>query len=1279
MPLFTSIGFDLTVTTVFTPLITGNSIVIYNCEYESDALLKIALNNKIKVAKMTPAHLNILNNVKDNCYSIKRFILGGEELLEETAENTINLYGEDIVIYNEYGPTEATVGCMIYAYKKDTVLDKKSVLIGVPIDNTKIYIMNNGKLCGKGMAGELFIGGIGLAKEYLNKPELTAEKFIEDPFNKGEIIYRTGDLVRFTVDNNIEYLGRIDEQVKIRGFRIELGEIKTAIRKMENVKDAVVIARENQNNEKLLFAYVVSNNELDLGFIKENIKKYLPEYMIPAYMMQIDEIPVTNNGKVDKKALPEIELTTTVEYVEPRNQMERAICEVYSEVLNIEKVSIKDNFFEIGGHSLNATKVVNRIEVKTKVKITLKEIFKNPIVEDLAKAVEIIGTTEYKEIPKAEEKEVYPMSSAQKRLFLVNEIDDTKIAYNMPMVIYLKDNIDLDKIERVIEKIVDRNEILRTSFHIENGEAVQRIHKKAEVEIEYIECKEKEVQSEVDKFIRPFDLGKAPLLRAEIINTEKTNILLLDMHHIISDGETINIFTNEFNSLYNGIELEEKRVQYKDYSEWLRNRDISAQKEYWINQFSDEIPVIDLPYDYKRSKVQKFNGDKRNIKVSSEMKEKIKSIAKATGTTEYMIFLSSLMVLLKKYSRQDDIIVGTPIAGRVHKDTENMFGMFVNTLAMRGKPEDKKTFDIFLKEMKDITLKAFDNQEYPFEELVEEVNVNRDMGRNPIFDVMFNYSNNEEESLDILSNRTNDINVGGTITKFDLTCNVISDTECYLVQFEYRTDLFRGQTIENMIKHYLIILDKVLSNLNVLIESIEVVTEEEKEIIINKFNNTYCEYPQDKTMIELFEETVDKFPDNIAIESENESITYDMLNKKANQLARKLRVLGIKNDDYVAMVTETSIETLIAICGIIKSGAAFVPIDPKYPKERINYIIADCKPRAIVTYKAKIDTELPVIDIEDNSIFTGENYNLDIINNKNSLIYAIYTSGTTGKPKGVMIEHNGVVNLREYFIRNHNITEKDIILQFASFSFDAVISELCMSIFVGAKLCMLPSTIKNNLGLFEKYIVEKKVTVAILPPQYLLQVDVSSLRAIISAGSESNKEIILRNSKGIVYSNDYGPTEGTVCATHWKYNAIKEIGDKIPIGKPIENKQVYILDGNNLCGIGIPGELCIAGVGLARGYINNEKLTDEKFIKNPYGSGKLYRSGDLARYLIDGNIEYLGRIDEQVKIRGFRIELGEVENVIREISCILDVAVIVKDNKHGDKVIYALLIVHITR
>jgi len=1267
--LLTTYVFDGSIKNIFAPLVSGRSLYVINESIRLDfgKLLDYININSIDAIDGTPTHLKIFKDELHKLNKLKVALIGGEKL-DSNIVDLFNRYSK-IDIYNVYGPTEATVDSTSYKCVGTSI---SNIPIGKPISNMHVYILNEKSLCGVGVPGELCIAGDGIARGYLNRPELTKEKFVDNPYGEGKM-YRTGDLARWLPDGNIEYLGRFDDQVKIRGFRIELGEIESELLKVDKVKDAVVIAKEDDNGDKAISAYIVSDEEISVGDLRNTLGNTLPEYMIPSYMMQIENIPVTRNGKIDKRALPKIETKSESEYIAPRNEIEEKVACVFEEILNVEKVGVKDSFFELGGHSLRAMRTINRIEAETGVRLPLKTIFANPTVEGLSNLVKAESGEEYIPIPKAEGKEFYPMSSTQKRMYLINQIDCDGTAYNMAQGLRLRGEVRVEAIQDTVQKIINRHEILRTDFLMIEGELVQKIRENVTVNLENVEdviTAESELLSE---FTKPFNLENAPLLRVKLVERTDHHLLLIDMHHIISDGMSMGIFIQEFGLLYNEEKLDDLTHQYIDYSEWMRIRDISSQKEYWVNEFSDEIPVLDMPIDYARPKEQSFKGALVFGTIEEDLSEQLRKLASRTGATEYMILLSALMVTLSKYSRQEDIVVGSPISGRTHKDTERMLGMFINTLAMRGCPEGNKQYNEFLDEVKESCLKAYENQEYPFEELVEAVEVRRDMSRNPLFDVMLVLQNNEDARFALKDIDIEYLKHNITIEKFDLTFNIYNQEGQFRIGLGYCTDLFKEESAQRILSHYIRVLEQIANNCESKINEIEVVTAEERALIIHSFNDTAEEYPKGKTMVELFEEQVEKTPDNIAVLFKDEKLTYAELNRKANQLARKLRRHGVKPDDFVVIMAERSIEMIVGIYGIVKAGGAYVPIDPMYPVDRINYMLEDCAPKAVVAYKAGVEKELPVIDLGDNKIWEEVSTNLCKVNKPSDLAYCIYTSGTTGKPKGVMVEHKGIPNMINYFKNKIAVSENDTILQFANIAFDTSVWETTMAILVGGSLAIVPESIKLDIKELVRYAQEQNVTVATLPPNYYMQTNDFEPETIITAGSKSTADLVekVKNSR---YINSYGPTETTVCATHWECMDVENMPTNIPIGKPISNTHIYILNAHSLCGVGVPGELCIAGDGIARGYLNRPELTKEKFVDNPYGEGKMYRTGDLARWLPDGNIEFLGRFDDQVKIRGFRIELGEIEYELLKVDNVKDAVVIAKEDDNGDKAISAYVV-----
>jgi amino acid adenylation domain-containing protein len=753
---------------------------------------------------------------------------------------------------------------------------------------------------------------------------------------------------------------------------------------------------------------------------------------------------------------------------------------------------------------------------------------------------------------------------------------------------------------------------------------------------------------------------------------------MVDFHHIVVDGVSSSILLKEFMELYKGENLVETVLQYRDYSEWQNSLEekgiIKEQEEYWVNRLDGELPVLNIQTDYERPRVKSYEGGRLNFVIGKELTEKLNKVAKDTGVTLYTVLLAAYNVMLSKYTGQEDIIVGTAHAGRSQAELDNVVGMFVNTVALRNCPKGSKSFREFLEEVKTNTLRDFENTDYQFESLIRKLDIKRDSSRNPLFDVMFVLENIDFDSRGY-NERIKLIESEFNISKFDLTLTAVETGSGISFSLEYCSKLFNENTIEMMSEHFINILNYVATKTNVKLCEIDIVSEYEKNKLLEEFNDTKTSYPKDKTIKELFEEQVEKTPNNIAVVYEDKQLTYKELNERANSLARVLRDKGVKEETIIGIMVERSLEMIVGMMGILKAGGAYLPIDPEYPEDRIKYMLEDSNALILLTQNKlveNIDYNGKIIDLEDERLYEKEKSNLYKMSEPNNLAYVIYTSGTTGKPKGVMLNHLGISNLKVMFQNDMNIDERDKIIQFASFSFDASVWETTMALLNGAQLNILSKEIINNHIKFVDYLNNNGITVATLPPVYLNNIDsneIKTLRLLITAGSAIKKEMLNKWSSKVKYINAYGPTETTICSTKWHYSEnVKEL-DAVPIGKPINNLKVYIVNKNlELLPIGVAGELCVGGEGLARGYLNREELTKEKFVNNPFSPGtKMYRTGDLAKWLPDGSIEFLGRIDDQVKIRGYRIELAEIENVINGYEKVKECVAVSKNNKLGEK------------
>jgi amino acid adenylation domain-containing protein len=1298
----TPFTFDVSVWEMFWWAVTGASVYFLEPGGEKDpnAIIQCIHQHKVSTVHFVPSMLSIfLDHVKvmdevEPISSLKRVFCSGEALGVSQAKNFNNLLHDtmQVELMNLYGPTEAAIDVSYFNCSTDD--DLQLIPIGKPIDNIQLYILDQvGKLQPIGIMGELCIAGVGLARGYLNRNELTAEKFVDNPFTPGEKMYRTGDLARWLPDGNIEYLGRMDHQVKIRGVRIELGEIEKQLEVYPVVKDAVVVTKIDESGSTYLCAYFTAENDVVIGDIKKHLAANLPSYSIPSSIVQLEHLPLSSNGKLDRKVLPDPDRTSTmaIEYTPPSTKLEEKLVTVWQQVLGIQPVGIDYNFFELGGHSLRATSVVSRLHKETDVKIPLSYIFQYPTIRELASTIEQLETNHYIELQPVEIRDHYPVSSAQKRLYILSQLENGSMNYNMSGSVVIEGRLDRERLETALQHLIQRHEVLRTSFVVKNGEVVQKVHPDVQFQVKHVQMNDFEIPIVIQQFVKPFNLSQAPLFRCQLIESEpEKHVLLLDMHHIISDGVSMNILIQDFIDVYEGNELPELAIQYKDYSVWqntmIESKTILNQEQYWLDTFKGGVPTLELPLDGVRPTSQSFEGASFTFELETRDTEAIYSLANKTGTTIYMVLLATYHLLLSKYSGQDDIIIGSPVAGRHHAGTDRILGMFVNTLPMRNQARDELTFEQFLQQVKQQSLQAFENQDYPFELLVEKTTQTREISRNPLFDTMFVLQNTENIPIDLDGLSFQIYDYESNVSKFDLTLSAREEKGSILFRFEYSTNLFSRVTVERMAQHFLNLLQNIPKSLSQRLAKIKIMSFFEEKQVLFDFNNTFSLYPRGKTLGQLFEEQVERTPDQLAIVHGNYRLTYSELNDKVNILSRELRSRGVDREDIVAVLVDRTPEMIIGILAIVKSGGAYMPIDPQYPEQRIQYMIEDSKSVMLLT------TDKPPLGIGysgewlDISPENERLWNLEAgpvmgTNMSSDLAYIIYTSGSTGRPKGTMIEHQSVVRL----VKNTNyITFEagDKILQTGSIVFDASTFEIWGALLNGLQLCLVDEDVILSSSKLHQAIVELEINMMWLTAPLFNQLSSAkpemfeTLKYLLIGGdvlSPTHIQAVKNQCKNVTIINGYGPTENTTFTTCFPIKGDYFAGT-IPIGKPISNTSVYILDKNQMpCPIGVPGELYIGGDGLARGYLNKPELSEEKFISIPLEQSgeltdiKVYRSGDRARWLVDGNIEFMGRMDTQVKIRGYRVEIPEIEKRILNYEGVKAVVVIPKGsgtNKH---------------
>lgn len=1251
---FASYAFDAILSELCMSILSGGTLYIVppECRNDPARLEQFIENNRITICVLPPIILQNLSPEK--LRSLRTVITAGSE----TTKKIVDKFKNIDIYSNDYGPTEATV-CATYWKHLQIEPTPNTIPIGRPMCNKQVYILNGNALCGPGLRGELCVAGDGIARGYLGLPELTAQKFVRCPFSDGRM-YRTGDVARWLPDGNIEFLGRIDSQVKLRGYRIELGEIEMVARGVPGIRTCAAVLTKDLDNEDAVVLYFVSDKTLESSEIYANMRDKLPDYMLPSYYIEMEALPLNRNGKIDRASLPKPSTKKNRTYVAPTTETEKKVSELMAEVLKMQCIGITDNFFENGGQSLRAMILANRISESFGRIFSYRMLYENSTPQSIAKLIEGGYGEQTEPLTQAPEMQDYELGFAQKRIYSVTSITPEGTAYNMPQILRLQGRVDPERLRQTVQSIVDAHSVLRTAFRLIDGKPRQVILPTITVEIPELTGTEDDVQEQMDRFVRPFDLSNPPLFRMILLNTPDASYLLMDFHHIICDGMSLLNFSKEFVARYNGEWQEAQNRQFIDYCQWMKSRDISTQGQYWKSVFTEIPEALNLPTDFPRPKEMSYHGDRLSLTLSREETSRIDRFAVQKNTTPYVVFLSSLMILLQRYSGgKQDIVIGSPVSGRTRAETEKMLGMFVNTLAIRGTPRDDIRFDDFLREVSDICIAAYENQEYPFDMLIRDLSLGGNMSGNPLFDVMLAFQNNEQMEDRFVDLDAEVIPYYSRNTKFELTWNVDKKDDAYCIDLEYCVDLFTRQTAERMGKHFVYLLRTLLNDSEKLLGEHALILPEERELL-TKMNSTTVEQLE-ATIPELFDLQVRQHGETNAIVLGEQQISYKDLNKAANGLAWRILARGIGKGDFVAIMADRSVEFFAAVLGVLKSGAAYVPIDPGLPEERIRYILSDCKPKLLLQYcDARTQLEcIPTEQLEQLSKWAYRDTAPETQITAHDAAYCIYTSGTTGKPKGVLLEHSGVSTLLAYFRKEHGIGISDRTLQFANYSFDASVSEMTMGLLSGATMYIVSDEIKNNFEQMSRFLANNGITAAIFPPQYVRNIDVGGMRLVITAGSESSKAVAEHCTAAKVYSNDYGPTEVTVCATFWKHKSGEVLPEKIPIGHPLGNKRVYIMNGMTLCGCNIPGELCVGGSGLAIGYLGQPTLTEEKFIRHPETGERLYRTGDLARMLPDGNIDFLGRIDSQVKIRGFRVELGEIEQVVRLCDAIEDCAVTV--------------------
>jgi amino acid adenylation domain-containing protein len=1343
----TAYVFDVSVTELFGWIWGGGKLVIMGNDERKDPrrMCEVIRDMKITHVNFVPSLLEpfieIIDAEHGKLPSMKYIFSAGEEILPRVV-TSYRESGIEAKLENLYGPTEATVYATGYSLAEWT--GQGRIPIGNPRFQHKIKIMSqDGEEQGIGMPGELMIQGTGICRGYLNQPQLTKEKIrINSVYEKD---YHSGDLAAWNPDGTLEFLGRIDNQVKIRGFRIELGEIESHLMKHENIKSVKVIAKSQKNIEETnLYAYILFKGEggekANEGELVDFLTPSLPEYMIPTCFISLKEFPLTPTGKIDLKALPEPETPTKKRYYPPTNQVEQKLLKIWQEVLHRahsesppgtaeqNKIGIDDRFLEIGGHSIGATRVAYQVYREFGVSLEIRDVFTYPTIREMGEVITRYHQKEisqYQEVHPVELKEYYDLSYAQKRLWVLCQFEEDSTAYNMPGALMLTGDLQITVFEQAVRELVKRHESLRTVFVNLRGEPRQKVNREFIYKIQNIKLQNQQKETREKKAKEMFtalanqalDLEQGPLFIVKLIQLEQNKWLLIyNIHHIVNDGWSQGILRNEVILLYNRLlgakesGLAELKLQYCDYTHWhhtqVLGEESKKQGKYWLEKFKDTPNGIQLPYDHPRRPIQTFNGQRHLFKITRERLQPLHQISVAGEATLFMSLLSLVIVFLYKYTFQEDIIIGSPIAGRKHLEFQGMVGFLVNTLVYRLRINPEETFIQVMTRIREETLQTYENQDFPFDLLVEKLGLERDMSQSPLFNVMLAHNNaeTEDDTLQLEGIGVSPYIHGSdfNMSKFDLIFFMNEVNQEVHVLLEYNSDLFEETTIQGMAENFLTLVDNVTRKPKIPIYHLQTLSPGESEKILFHFNHNDMSFPE-LFIQELCENQVEKIPNQHAVIDREETITYRELNRWANQLAHYIRnAFGVEPNKVIGISMERSIRMIGVMLGIIKSGAGYLAIDPTYPRDRILHILSNSKSDWVIMdlyreelfggYKGSIIELSPEVGKLEETLKKESKKNPEIKNRGTDILYVNYTSGSTGTPNGAMLSHHLLSNLIQWQKENTTIDLTMRVLQFTSINFCVSFQEIMGTLTSGGELYLIGDVERQDIDFLMRFLSQNKIEILYLPFSYLnflfnetqrwIHSFHHKLKHIITAGEQlkitSGIRKFLEQNPKIRLHNHYGSTEMHVVTSFTMDSETAEKELLPPAGKPINNVKIYILDEYlQPVPLGVWGEIFVKGPIEVLGYINNEELTQKKLVLHPQLSKdgiRLYRSGDIGRWRKEGDIELGGRKDFQVKIRGFRVEPGEIESKILSIEEIKECVVEVKDDPSKQKYLVAYIV-----
>jgi amino acid adenylation domain-containing protein len=1318
---FVSPSFDVAIQEVFAPLIAGASVVFRGDDWISSpsAFWGQCAQQQITVAHLPASFWQQLNAQQEleAPVTLRVLAIGGESI----GPQALSAWFERRIrptLLNEYGPTETTVTATVHEFQASS---DRPTCIGRPITNVRFYILDTlGQPVPIGVAGEIYIGGAGVARGYLDRPAETAERYVTDPLHPvaGARMYRTGDRARWRSDGTIEFLGRTDEQVKLRGFRIELGEVEARLRSCAGVGQALVMVREDTPGDRRLVAYVAGRRGQagsSAVELREQLSRHVPDFMIPAAFVRLEELPLTLNGKVDRTALlaPCADAYATRGFEEPLGDQERTLARLWQDLLSIERVGRQDHFFDLGGHSLLAVRLVERIRQQLNVELSFTDVFAHPTLSDLARELATRLPqqidTRLQRIDAADRGAALRLSFAQQRLWFITQLDpEASTAYHIPVAMDLNGTLDRSALQSALDRIVSRHEVLRTRFRNVEGVPVQHIvPDHCGLPLRYDDVSD--VQFDLSALLSaeihsPFDLSADLPIRARLLRLAvDRHALVLTLHHIICDGWSMAILTSELSALYTAYRqgaadtLPALDIQYADYAAWQRQRlNEERQREqiaYWTANLRSAPHLLRLPTDRPHPPKQQYSGGAERVRLDRALTRALGALGRKHGATLYMTLLAGWALVLSRLSGQRDVVVGTPVANRNRLETESLIGFFVNTLPIRLTVPDSGSLADFIAQVREVTLTAQRHQDIPFEQIVEAVAPPRTLVHSPLFQVLFAWQNVPQAKLDLPGLEVSALEPSSLKSQFDLSLALQETDEEVTGILTYAVSLYERSTVRRYLSCWVELLRSMARAEDVPIDALSLLEPSEQRQLVHRSNRPWVDCSNSRCIHEIFEDQAARTPDATAATFGAELLTYSELNLRANQLARYLREVGVRPDTRVAMCVDRGLNMLIGVLAILKSGGGYVPLDPTYPTERLAYVLRDSDPVALLTESRFasdadwIPASLRSIRLDDPANWA--HHSTECLDSETlggltarHLAYVIYTSGSTGQPKGVMVEHCNVTRLFRATEHWYRFGASDVWTLFHSYAFDFSVWEIWGALLTGGRLVIVPQLTTRDPRAFYELLCREGVTILNQTPtafRQLVSAQAQSstahrLRQVIFGGESLDVSILehwyARNAPDRTQlANMYGITETTVHVTYRALTPadVQVTGGGSPIGQRIADLAVYILDSQGApVPVGVVGEMHVGGAGVARGYLNRPDLTAQRFVPDrfaPAAGARMYRTGDLGRWRSDGTLEFVGRNDKQVKIRGFRIELGEIEAQIRRCPSIREAVVLVQDNR----------------